>query len=105
VLAILPPVSALVIPNVIKKSTNRIICGKCTLEEKVLCTYYIQMSLFKSMDTTVPFVMVYGELTQHFFLVFIIGGLACIAIFFSLLLSIFRSKYHGYPYRYSFIIH
>ncbi|KAL3879967.1 hypothetical protein ACJMK2_032243 [Sinanodonta woodiana] len=29
-------------------------------------------------------------------------GLACVAIFFSLLLSIFRSKYHGYPY--SFLI-
>lgn len=25
-------------------------------------------------------------------------GLGCVAIFFSLLLSIFRSKYHGYPY-------
>ena len=27
-------------------------------------------------------------------------GLGCVAVFFSLLLSIFRSKYSGYPYRY-----
>jgi hypothetical protein len=46
--------------------------------------------------------IVYGKLMQIFFVVFTIAGLACIVIFFSLLLSIFRSKYHGYPYRYSF---
>ncbi|XP_028397695.1 tumor suppressor candidate 3-like [Dendronephthya gigantea] len=34
--------------------------------------------------------------------IFTIAGLACVVLFFSLLLSIFRSKYHGYPY--SFLI-
>ncbi|KAK2150514.1 hypothetical protein LSH36_402g02029 [Paralvinella palmiformis] len=28
-----------------------------------------------------------------------LGGLACVAFFFSVLLSVFKAKYHGYPYR------
>nr|KAG5711641.1 hypothetical protein BaRGS_016823 [Batillaria attramentaria] len=31
-----------------------------------------------------------------------LAGLGCVAIFFSLLLSIFRSKYQGYPYSFLF---
>lgn len=30
------------------------------------------------------------------------AGLACVVIFFSLLLSVFRAKYHGYPYSFLF---
>lgn len=33
--------------------------------------------------------------------IFTIIGLALVAIFFSLLLSIFRNKAQGYPYRYA----
>jgi len=36
--------------------------------------------------------------------VFALVGLGCVAVFFSLLLSIFRSKYSGYPYRYVIIL-
>lgn len=31
-----------------------------------------------------------------------IAGIGLVVLFFSWLLSVFRSKYHGYPYRYSF---
>ncbi|KAL4230859.1 tumor suppressor candidate 3 [Mactra antiquata] len=34
--------------------------------------------------------------------VFALVGLGCVAVFFSLLLSIFRSKYQGYPYSFLF---
>lgn len=33
------------------------------------------------------------------FLVICLVGLGLVVFFFSFLLSIFRSKYHGYPYR------
>lgn len=33
------------------------------------------------------------------FVVLVIVGLAAVALFFSLLLSVFRAKYQGYPYR------
>ncbi|XP_015769546.1 PREDICTED: tumor suppressor candidate 3-like [Acropora digitifera] len=35
----------------------------------------------------------------------VIVGLGLVALFFSLLLSVFRSKYHGYPYRYHLFAH
>lgn len=35
----------------------------------------------------------------HVFLVICLVGLGLVVFFFSFLLSIFRSKYHGYPYR------
>lgn len=31
-----------------------------------------------------------------------IAGIGLVVLFFSWLLSVFRSKYHGYPYRYRF---
>lgn len=31
-----------------------------------------------------------------------IAGIGLVVLFFSWLLSVFRSKYHGYPYRYVF---
>ncbi|POI24902.1 hypothetical protein CIB84_011348 [Bambusicola thoracicus] len=31
-----------------------------------------------------------------------IAGIGLVVFFFSWLLSVFRSKYHGYPYRYCF---
>ncbi|NXQ84339.1 MAGT1 protein, partial [Nyctibius grandis] len=31
-----------------------------------------------------------------------IAGIGLVVVFFSWLLSVFRSKYHGYPYRYVF---
>lgn len=40
-----------------------------------------------------------------FLLVIVIIGLGLVALFFSLLLSVFRSKYHGYPYRYHLFAH
>ena len=45
------------------------------------------------------------NLFSCFLLVIVIVGLGLVALFFSLLLSVFRSKYHGYPYRYHLFAH
>ena len=38
--------------------------------------------------------------SKIFLLVLALVGLGTVALFFSLLLSVFRAKYQGYPYRY-----
>lgn len=42
----------------------------------------------------------YLLMASSFLTVLSMVGLGFVAIFFSLLLSVFRSKYQGYPYRY-----
>ena len=43
-------------------------------------------------------------LSFYFSAVMCVAGIGLVVLFFSWMLSIFRSKYHGYPYRYYFFI-